>query len=38
MELRDLIEFNWIQRLYNSAPMDLNEMDVLWANTCVLES
>ena len=25
--LRDLIEFNWIQRLHTNAPMGLNVMD-----------
>ena len=27
--LRDLLEFNWIQRLHTNAPMGLNVMDLL---------
>ena len=28
--LRDLIEFNWLQRLHTNAPMGLNVMDPFW--------
>ena len=31
--LRDLLEFNWIQRLHTNAPMGLNVMDLLRSNT-----
>ena len=27
--LRDLVEFNWIQRLHSNAPLGLNTMDPL---------